>query len=90
MKYREIFVLSGQHSRNLSPIYKEVADKLQGDIKVGAVDIGEAENLSKRYDIRKVPTVKFFKGELNETYLGNRTVPDILRAAYSKKRQVEG
>lgn len=45
----------------LSPIVEELAKEYEGKIKVGKVNVDENNNLSMKYGIMSIPTLKFFK-----------------------------
>ncbi len=46
----------------LSPIVEELATQYEGKLKVGKVNVDEQSDLSNRYQILSIPTLKFFKG----------------------------
>lgn len=46
----------------LAPLVKEAAEKFQGKIKVGKVNIDENMDLAQQYKIVSIPTLVFFKG----------------------------
>lgn len=50
----------------LAPIVSKIADDFQGKLKVVTVDIDDAPETAKKYGIRSVPTVVFFKGGVKE------------------------
>ena len=54
----------------LAPIIDEVADKLT-DVKFGKVDVDNAPELAKKYQIMSIPNVCIFKnGELVDRVIG--------------------
>ena len=56
--------------RMLAPILDEVADKLS-DVKFGKVDVDNARDLAKRFQIMSIPNVCIFKdGELVDRIIG--------------------
>lgn len=56
--------------RMLAPIVDEVADKLT-DVKFGKVDVDQASELAKKYQIMSIPNVCIFKnGELVDRIIG--------------------
>ena len=56
--------------RMLAPILDEVADKLT-DIKFGKVDVDNARELAKRFQIMSIPNVCIFKdGQLVDRIIG--------------------
>lgn len=46
----------------LAPIVEKIADDYAGKIKVGKLDIDNAQGIAMKYGIRSVPTVMVFKG----------------------------
>lgn len=56
--------------RMLAPIVDEVADKLTG-VKFGKVDVDQAPELAKRYQVMSIPNVCIYKnGELVDRIIG--------------------
>ena len=48
--------------QQLSPIIDELAGDYEGRVKVGKVDIDNAQSTAAAYGIMSVPTVLYFKG----------------------------
>lgn len=48
--------------KRLAPIVDEVADALEGQVKVGKLDIDEAPMTASKYQVRGVPTLLVFEG----------------------------
>ena len=48
--------------RMLAPIVDELAEELDGKIKVGKVDVDEARGLAMKYQIMSVPTLMVIQG----------------------------
>ena len=46
----------------LAPIVEKIADEFEGKIKVGKVDIDDAQAIAAKYNVRSVPTVIVFRG----------------------------
>ena len=46
----------------LGPVISSIAEKYDGKIKVGKVNVDEAMELAEEYFINSIPAVKFFKG----------------------------
>ncbi len=56
--------------RMLAPVLDEVADTLT-DVKFGKVDVDDAQELAKRYQVMSIPNVCIFKnGELVDRIIG--------------------
>ena len=61
----------GGPCRMLAPILDEVADKLSAQAKFGKVDVDNAPDLAKRFEIRSIPNVCVFKdGVLVDRIIG--------------------
>lgn len=55
----------------LGPIVEEIAKGYEGKIKVGKVNVDENNDLSMKYNIMSIPTMKFFKnGQIVAELLG--------------------
>lgn len=48
--------------KRLAPIIDEVADELEGTVKVGKLDIDEAPMTAAKFQVRGVPTLMVFEG----------------------------
>lgn len=65
--------------KRLAPIVDEVADALEGQVKVGKLDIDESPLTASKYGVRGVPTVMVFKnGERAEQHVGLTTKNKLL------------
>ena len=57
--------------RVLSPIVDEIAQELEGKLKVGKVNVDEAGELAAQYNIMSIPTLLLFKkGEVVNQIVG--------------------
>ncbi len=57
--------------RAIGPVVDELATEFQGRAIVGKVDVDEQEELARRYGIRSIPSLLFFKdGEIAERVAG--------------------
>ena len=57
--------------RMLAPVVAEIAEELDGKVKVGKVNVDEEEELAMRFGIMSIPTVMVFKnGEVTNTSVG--------------------
>lgn len=45
----------------LSPLVEEIAGEYKGKLKVGKVNVDENNELSSKFNIMSIPTLKFFK-----------------------------
>jgi thioredoxin 1 len=65
--------------RALAPIIDQVAEALDGKVKVGKVDIDEAPLTAGKFGVRGVPTVMVFKGgERSAQHVGLTTKQKLL------------
>lgn len=55
--------------RMLEPILEEIAEEMQGKIKLCKIDIDQAQNITSSYHVTSVPTLILFKNgkEVNRT-----------------------
>ncbi|KAI9017170.1 thioredoxin-like protein [Gaertneriomyces semiglobifer] len=72
------------HCKNLAPTYVKVAKKVEGYVKVAAIDCDDQANrgVCGEYGIQGFPTIKLFKPKSNlpEDYNGPRTLGAISKA----------
>ena len=55
----------------LSPVIAELAEELEGKVKVGKVNVDEQNELAMQYRVASIPTLLLFKnGELAKTSVG--------------------
>ena len=55
----------------LSPVIAELAEELDGKIKVGKVNVDEQNELAMQFRVASIPTLLLFKnGELTKTAVG--------------------
>ncbi|KAK3746383.1 hypothetical protein QZH41_018215, partial [Actinostola sp. cb2023] len=70
------------YCRKLEPIWENVARTLHGSsITVAKLDATVYNDISKDYNVRGFPTIKFIKGDIVLTYSGDRTFEDIVEFA---------
>ena len=57
--------------RALGPVIDQVAEELQGQAKVGKLNVDDHKETAARYNVSSIPTVLVFKGgEIVETIVG--------------------
>ena len=62
----------------LGPILDELAAEYDGKVKIGKVNIDEAQALAGRFGITSIPTLLFFKGgEVVDQVVGLRSKKDF-------------
>jgi len=71
--------------RMIGPIIEEIAGELEGKVKVGKVNVDEAQNLAAQFNIMSIPTLLIFKGgEIVEQMVGAVPKDRILEKINSK------
>ena len=65
--------------RMIAPVVAEIAQELDGQVKVGKVDVDQNQGLAIRYGVASIPTLMVFKnGRLVKTAVGARPKAQIL------------
>lgn len=55
----------------MAPVVEELSEKFSGKIKFGKVNVGENQELAKKFDISSIPNFILFKdGEIVEKFVG--------------------
>lgn len=63
----------------LSPVIAELAEELEGKVKVGKVNVDEQNELAMQYRVASIPTLLLFKnGELAKSSVGFMPKNDII------------
>lgn len=63
----------------LSPVIAELAEELDGKVKVGKVNVDEQNDLAMQYRVASIPTLLLFKnGKLEKTSVGFMPKQDII------------
>ena len=63
----------------LSPVIAELAEELEGKVKVGKVNVDEQNELAMQYRVASIPTLLLFKnGELVKTSVGFMPKDEII------------
>ena len=63
----------------LSPVIAELAEELEGKVKVGKVNVDEQNELAMQYRVASIPTLLLFKnGELAKSSVGFMPKADII------------
>ena len=63
----------------LSPVIAELAEKLDGKVKVGKVNVDEQGELAMQYRVASIPTLLLFKdGKLDKTSVGFMPKAEII------------
>lgn len=65
----------------IGPIIDQVATELDGQAKVGKVNVDVARELAVKYNVRSIPLLLFFKnGEVKDQIVGASITKDQLKA----------
>jgi thioredoxin 1 len=65
----------------IGPVIDQVAADLEGQAKVGKVNVDEARELAVKYNVRSIPLLLFFKnGEVKDQIVGASVTKDQLKA----------
>jgi len=65
----------------IGPIIDQVATELDGQAKVGKVNVDVARELAVKYNVRSIPLLLFFKnGEVKDQIVGASVTKDQLKA----------
>ena len=63
----------------ISPLLDEIAREKAGSVKVAKVNVDENQSLSRKYNIRAIPALLFFKnGQLRDQVTGVASKKDLL------------
>lgn len=62
----------------LGPVVEELAEKYDGKVTVGKLNIDDNDEVATEYRVRNIPTVLFFKdGEMKERSVGLVKLEDL-------------
>lgn len=65
----------------IGPVIDQVATDMDGQVKVGKVNVDEARELAVKYNVRSIPLLLFFKnGEVKDQIVGANVTKDQLKA----------
>ena len=65
----------------IGPVIDQVATDLEGQAKVGKVNVDDARELAVKYNVRSIPLLLFFKnGEVKDQIVGASVTKDQLKA----------
>ncbi len=65
----------------IGPIIDQVSTDLEGQAKVGKVNVDDARDLAVKYNVRSIPLLLFFKnGEVKDQIVGASVTKDQLKA----------
>lgn len=62
----------------MAPLVERMAEKYDGQIKIGKLNVEESMEISDKYNVRNIPTFIFFKdGKPVATYVGGMSAADM-------------
>ena len=65
----------------IGPVLDQVATDLDGQAKVGKVNVDDSRDLAVKYNVRSIPLLLFFKnGEVKDQVVGASVTKDQLKA----------
>ena len=65
----------------IGPVIDQVAADLEGQAKVGKVNVDDARELAVKYNVRSIPLLLFFKnGEVKDQIVGASVTKEQLKA----------
>ena len=71
--------------RMIGPIVEEIAEELQGKLKVAKVNVDDAPDLAGNYQVMSIPTLFIFKGgQVVEQVIGVMSKDQLLTKINSK------
>lgn len=64
----------------IGPVIDQLSSEVEGQAKVGKVNVDEARNLSVKYGVKSIPLLLFFKdGEVKDQIVGANVTKDMLK-----------
>ena len=64
----------------IGPVIDQLSSELDGQAKVGKVNVDEARNLAVKFGVRSIPLLLFFKdGEVKDQIVGANVTKDMLK-----------
>ena len=65
----------------LGPVLDQVATELEGQAKVGKLNVDDSNELAAKYNVRSIPLLLFFKnGEVKDQIVGANVTKEQLKA----------
>ena len=64
----------------MSPVIDEIAEKYNGKVKVGKVDVDKESELASKFGVMSIPTIVIIKnGEVSKTFVGVQSKENIVK-----------
>ena len=65
----------------MSPVINEIAKELQGNVKVGKINVDNNQELAIKYDVMSIPTIIIFKNGMPvKSFIGVTNKQEIVDA----------
>lgn len=62
----------------MAPLVERMAEKYEGKMKIGKLNVDESMEISDRYKVRNIPTFIFFRnGEPVDTHIGGMSAAEL-------------
>lgn len=62
----------------MAPLVERMAEKYEGQIKIGKLNVEEAMEISDRYQVRNIPSFIFFQnGKPVDTHIGGMSAAEL-------------
>ena len=62
----------------MAPLVEKMAQKYEGRMKIGKLNVEEAMEVAQKYHVMNIPTFIFFdKGQVVETHVGGMSAGDL-------------
>lgn len=67
--------------RMIAPVLDQVANEMEGQAKVGKLNVDDSNELAAKYNVRSIPLLLFFKnGEVKDQIVGANVTKEQLKA----------
>lgn len=65
----------------ISPLLDQLSGEIEGQAKIGKVNVDEARDLAVKYNVKSIPLLLFFKkGEVKDQIVGANVTKEQLKA----------
>lgn len=62
----------------MAPLVEKMAEKYEGKMKIGKLDVEESMDIAQKYRVMNIPTFIFFEnGAVAETHIGGMSAADL-------------
>jgi thioredoxin 1 len=72
--------------RQIAPVVEQLAGEYQGSVKVGKINVDDAQRLAGNYGVNSIPTLMIFKGgQVIDQFVGLQGKPKLQAALDAAK-----